>query len=208
MGQKLLIATSNKHKLIEFGELFADLDLEIVGLGDIAPCDEPVENGKTFEDNAKIKALGYAEQSGMMTLAEDSGLSCDALDGAPGIYSARFAGTDKDDDANNAKLLKLMEPLPDNCRDAHYTSAIALALPGEVIDVFVGKVHGSIARELRGSNGFGYDPLFYYLPFKQTFGEAAPEKKQEVSHRAQAFKKLKAYLNENWDAIRVKSHCK
>lgn len=208
MTGKLLIATSNQHKLKEFRALFEDYDLEVIGLADVPPCVEPEETGKTFEENAVIKALGYAAQTGLLTIAEDSGISCDALDGAPGIYSARFAGEQKNDDENNAKLLRLLEPLPDNCRDAHYTSAIALAEPDRVIEVFVGKVHGSIARELRGGNGFGYDPLFYYLPFKKTFGEAAPEEKQSVSHRANAFRKLQAFLEQNRDEILLKSRCK
>jgi len=206
--KQILVATSNQHKLKEFRELFKALDLEIVGLADIPACEEPEETGKTFEANAAIKALDYARQARCLTLAEDSGLSCDALDGAPGIFSARFSGEEQNDDANNAKLLKLLATLPDNCRSAHYTSAISLASPEEVIQTFFGEVHGSIARELRGKNGFGYDPLFYYLPFKMTFGEASPEMKQSVSHRAAAFAKLRDYLTENWESLAAKSHCK
>lgn len=196
--QKLLIATTNKKKVEEFKALFAGLPLELVYLSSVENVREIEETGTTFEDNASLKALGYAEQSGLLTLGEDSGLSCDALDGAPGVYSARFAGPGRSDEDNNLKLLKWMEKMPDNCRHAHYTSAIAIAEPGKLIGVVTGEVHGSIARRPAGSGGFGYDPLFFYLPYQKTFGEVSAELKHKVSHRAKAMEKtlhlLKDYL--------------
>lgn len=198
---KLLVATTNAKKLEELRTLLADLALEMLYLKDFPGIAEVPENGRTFEDNASAKALGYAEATGLFTLGEDSGLCCDALDGAPGIYSARFAGMEKNDQRNNEKVLRLLKDLPDNCRGAHYVSAIALAFPGRLIHVLRGEVHGFIAREPRGSNGFGYDPLFYYPPFQCTFGEAPPEKKNSISHRAKALEKLKSYLTGNLESI-------
>ncbi len=187
----LLVATTNKKKLREIQELFADFPIRILPLEDLPSYREVPEPGKTFKDHAVLKAIGYARQSGILTMAEDSGLSCDALEGAPGVYSARFAGEPGHDDANNAKLLKLLEKIPDNCRGAHYTSAIALALPDELIGVVEGEVHGFIGRELRGTNGFGYDPLFFYPSYAKTFGEVSAEMKHRISHRARAFEKAK-----------------
>lgn len=194
MKMKLLLATTNKKKIEEFRHLFRDLPLEILDLKLFPDIQEVEETGKTFEENAGLKALGYAAQTGCLTLAEDSGLSIDALEGAPGIYSARFSGVHGSDSENNLKVLRLMEKMPDNCRDAHYTSAIALAEAGRLIATVSGEVHGSIARSLRGNQGFGYDPLFFYLPFQKTFAEVSPEMKHQVSHRAKAFEKIKNAL--------------
>ncbi len=190
----LLVATTNKKKLLEIQELFAGFPLRLLSLADLPACQEIPETGKTFKDNAVLKALGYTRQSGLLTMAEDSGLSCDALEGAPGVYSARFAGESCNDGANNAKLLKFLEKIPDNCRGAHYTSAIALANGGEIIGVVEGEVHGVISRELRGTHGFGYDPLFFYPAYGKTFGEVSAEMKHRVSHRAKAFEKAKVLL--------------
>lgn len=195
--KRLLIATTNLKKVEEFQALFAGLKIEIVALKTFSGIREVDETGTTFEENASLKALGYAGQTGMLTLAEDSGLCCDALDGAPGVYSARFAGAQKSDEENNLKLLKLMEKLPDNCRGAHYTSAIALAEPGKLIGVVTGEVHGAIAKHPAGTGGFGYDPLFFYLPYQKTFGEVSAEMKHKVSHRAKALEKAAALLKKH-----------
>lgn len=192
---KLLVATTNRKKLDELKDLLGGFDLELVFLKDFETT-EVAETGKTFEENAALKALGYASQTGLLTLAEDSGLSCDALEGAPGVYSARFAGEGKSDDDNNAKLLRVLGVMPDNCRGAHYTSVVAIALPGKLLKVMQGEVHGIILKELRGSGGFGYDPLFFYPPYGKTFGEVTPEMKHAVSHRAQALKSVKAFFEE------------
>lgn len=196
MSQKksLVIATTNAKKIEEFRHLFAGLPIEIVDLKTFPNINEVDETGTTFEENAALKALGYAAQTGKLTLAEDSGLCCDALEGAPGVFSARFSGAHGSDDANNEKILRLFEKIPDNCRGAHYKSVIALAEPGKLIGSVAGEVHGVIAKKLSGNQGFGYDPLFFYLPFQKTFGEVPPEMKHKVSHRAKAFEKIKEVL--------------
>lgn len=191
---RLLIATSNLKKLKECQEILAGLPIRCLSLQDFPNCREVPETGRTFEENAKIKALGYAEQTGMLTLGEDSGLCCRALDGAPGVFSARFSGAGKNDDANNAKLIERLKEVPDNERGAFYESAIAFAEPDKLIGVVKGQVHGFIARELQGAEGFGYDPLFYYPPYRKTFGEVPPVMKHRVSHRGKAFAKAKILL--------------
>ncbi|MDP3919393.1 MAG: RdgB/HAM1 family non-canonical purine NTP pyrophosphatase [Candidatus Omnitrophota bacterium] len=190
----LLVATTNAKKLGELQALLSTLPLKLVCLKDLPPTEEVAEDGKTFADNAILKAVGYAKQTGMLTLAEDSGLCCDALEGAPGVYSARFSGAEGNDDKNNEKVLRLLDAVPDNCRGAHFSSAIAIADPTDVIGGVEGEVYGVIARERRGENGFGYDPIFYYPPFERTFGEVPVEKKHEVSHRAKALEKAKSLL--------------
>lgn len=198
--KKLLVASTNKKKLKELQDLLADLDLELLCLADLEGFEEVAETGKTFEENAILKALGYAEQTGYLTLGEDSGLCCDALEDAPGIYSARFAGPDKSDEDNNEKLLRLLGVMPDNCRGAHYTSAVAIAEPEKVIGTAEGSVYGSILKEPQGEGGFGYDPLFFYPPFKKTFAEVPAEMKHEVSHRSKSLKKIKAVLENYLDS--------
>jgi XTP/dITP diphosphohydrolase len=198
--KKLLVASTNKKKLAELQVLLNDLPLELIILSDIGKFTEVEETGKTFEENASLKALGYAKQTGFLTLGEDSGLSCDALEGAPGVYSARFSGPGKSDHENNLKLLKLLEKVPDNCREAHFTSAIAIAEPDKLIGVVRGEVHGFVSKELRGENGFGYDALFFYPPFAKNFGEVSSEMKHRVSHRAKALEKAKAILHRHLQA--------
>ena len=190
----LLIATTNAKKIEEFHYLFKSFPVEIIDLKIFPKINEVAETGTTFEENAALKALGYAKQTGQLTLAEDSGLCCDALEGAPGVFSARFSGLQGSDDANNQKILRLFEKIPDNCRGAHYKSVITLAEPGKLIGTVSGEVHGVIAKKLSGAQGFGYDPLFFYLPFQKTFGEISPEMKHQVSHRAKAFVKIKEAL--------------
>lgn len=196
--RKLLVATTNAKKLEEFQTLFKDFPLEIVSLKLFPSIQEVEETGKTFEENAALKALGYAKQTGLLTLGEDSGLCVDALEGAPGVYSARFAGEGRSDAENNAKLLRLLENIPVNCRGAHYKSVIALAEPGKLIGTVDGEVHGVIHHSLAGAGGFGYDPLFFYHPYQKTFGEVPPEMKHQVSHRAHAFRKIREILKNHY----------
>lgn len=191
---RLLIATTNKKKLEEFKALFREFPLELVCLSDLPPIKVVEETGKTFEENAILKALGYAKQSGFLTLGEDSGLCCDALEGAPGVYSARFAGESCSDNENNQKLLRLLAKVPTNCRGAHYKSVIAIAEPGKLVGTAEGEVHGVIHPHLEGDGGFGYDPLFFYTPYGKTFGQVSAEMKHQVSHRAKAFEKVKFLL--------------
>lgn len=195
--QKLLIATTNKKKLKELQELLADLPLELLSLDDLPDYAEVIEDGKSFKENASKKALGYAQQSRLLTLGEDSGLCCEALEGAPGIYSARFAGGQATDQENNQKLLTLFEKIPDNCRAAYYQSSVAIATPEQIVGVVQGQVRGVIHKKLEGDQGFGYDPLFYYPPFETTFGCVSAEKKHSVSHRAKALEAAKALLKKH-----------
>lgn len=192
--RELLVATTNPKKLIELETLLADLPLKLHSLRDFPNIREVPEDDVTFQENASKKALGYATQTGLLTLAEDSGLCCDALEGAPGVYSARFAGSGKGDRENNLKLLRLLEKVPDNCRGAHFKSAVALAEPDRLVGVVEGEVHGIISHEIRGTRGFGYDPVFIYPPFGETFGEVDAERKNKVSHRSQALSKAKILL--------------
>jgi len=189
---KLLIATTNRHKLKEFRALFKRLPkLKLVSLNDL-PSEkirEVKEDGKTFEENAVKKALGYASQSGLLTLAEDSGICVDALRGKPGVYSARFAGPGKSDLANCKKLLRALKKTPLKNRKAHYESVIAIASPEKLIGVVNGKVAGFIDSEMKGKRGFGYDPLFHYPPFHKTFGQVSEARKNKVSHRSKSAKK-------------------
>jgi len=192
----LLLATTNAKKLKEIEEILAGLPVRCLSLRDFPDVKSVEETGRTFEENARIKALGYAKQVGVLTLGEDSGICCDALDGAPGVFSARFCGEFQGDEANNAKLLEMMHDVPDEKRTAHYESAIALAEPAKLIGVVTGQVHGLITRELSGTGGFGYDPLFFYPPYKKTFGEVSAEMKHRVSHRGQALAKFRELLQD------------
>ena len=193
---KLLLGTGNRKKLEELETLLSDLPFQLVSLRDFPNTQEIVEDGKTFEENAIKKAVGLAQQTGLLALGEDSGLVVDALEGNPGVYSARFAGPEKDDLKNCLKVLRLMEKLPDNCRGAAFKSAVAIATQDRVIGCAEGEVRGGIARQMRGSNGFGYDPIFIYGPYGKTFGEVPQEWKHRVSHRAEAIQKAKKILEE------------
>ena len=194
---KLLLGTGNRKKLEELETLLSDLPFQLVSLREFPNVTEIVEDGTTFEENAIKKARGLAAQTGLLTLGEDSGLVVDALEGNPGVYSARFAGPEKDDVKNCLKVLRLMEKLPDTCRGAAFKSAVAIATPDRVVGVVESEVCGAIAHEMRGSNGFGYDPLFIYGPYGgKTFGEVPAEWKHRVSHRAQAVEKAKKILEE------------
>jgi XTP/dITP diphosphohydrolase len=184
----LYCATGNPGKLREF-QLAAQLEkvnVEIVpNLKDIPA---PEETGTTFEANAMLKAVYYSKFAPGPVFCDDSGLEVDALGGAPGVYSARFAGEPYDDQRNNNLLLAKLEGIYN--RTARYVCVIAVARNGERGELVRGEVEGEILKEERGKNGFGYDPIFYYPPFGCTFGEAEPARKHKVSHRAEAFRKL------------------
>jgi XTP/dITP diphosphohydrolase len=181
-------ATSNPGKLREFrlAAEFAGIRIETVpGLAGTPPCEE---TGDTFEANAIIKAQYYGQHAPGLLFADDSGLEVDALHGAPGVYSARFAGPDATDAANNALLLEKMRGVAD--RTARFVCVIAVADGGRLVETFRGAVEGRILDEPRGANGFGYDPLFFYPPFRCPFGEASAERKLRVSHRGAALRAL------------------
>jgi len=204
---RLVLASANEKKLVEIRALLKDLPVTVISLKQYPGIRGVEEDGTTFSENAVKKALDYAQQTGELTLAEDSGICCDALEGAPGIFSARFAGPEQNDERNNEKLLNILEKVPDNCRGAHYTSALALARPGTLIGVVEGHVYGAIIKKPAGKNGFGYDPLFYYPAFDATFGEVSAEMKNRVSHRAQAFKKFHSLLAGYLKSGRAESSC-
>lgn len=194
-GRPLLVATTNRKKFAELETLLQGVPFQLVSLRDFPNVGEVIEDGKTFQKNAIKKATEVAKQAGMLTLAEDSGLEVEALEGSPGVYSARFAGPEKNDVKNCEKVLKLMEKLPDTCRGACFKSAIAIATPEKLMGVVEGEVRGGIAHEMKGSGGFGYDPIFIYGPYGKTFGEVSSEMKHRVSHRAQAVEKAKKILS-------------
>ncbi len=169
------------------------LPLEILSLKDLGRWPEVIEDGATFEENALKKARTLAQFSGLITLADDSGIEVDALDGAPGIYSARYSGDEGDDRKNNEKLLDALKNTPEEGRGARFVCALAICTPkadGHKEWVFRESCEGRIAFALKGENGFGYDPLFFYPPFGKTFGEIDRETKATVSHRGKALKKL------------------
>jgi XTP/dITP diphosphohydrolase len=194
---ELLVATTNPGKFAEVQAFLKNLPLRILSLESLGSWPAVVEDGATFAENALKKARALAEYSGMLTLADDSGLEVDALNGAPGIYSARYAGEEGNDDKNNEKLLRELQGIAEEKRSARFVCALALCAPesrGMKEWTVRESCEGRIAFELRGQNGFGYDPLFFYPPFGKTFGEIDRETKATVSHRGKALKKLAEVL--------------
>lgn len=189
---KLIIASNNKHKLIEIKAILGGLFEEIVSMREAGIEHETVEDGSSFMENAVKKAKEIAELSGCCALADDSGICVDALDGAPGIYSARFCGHHGDDEANNRLLLEKLEGRGD--RGAHYTCAIALVYPDGRQVCAEGYMYGQIGYEEKGENGFGYDPLFFLPEYGCTAAQLSPEQKNQISHRASALHALLAQL--------------
>ncbi len=190
----LLLASQNPGKLSEMRLLVAGLPFGVVGPLEIGIRDAPDETGQSFLENATIKALAYARLSGLLTVADDSGLSVDALGGGPGLHSSRFGGEGASDLERNLLLLEKLRGVPRDGRRARFTSAVAAAKDGEVLFEAQESVEGLIAEEMRGASGFGYDPLFYYPPFGRTFGEVAREEKDRVSHRGKSFARLRDFL--------------
>lgn len=187
----IVLSSRNQKKIGEIAELFAPYGIELVGVTNIKHLAEVIEDGDSFAANAAKKATEVAKTLNQWVIAEDSGLCVDALDGAPGIYSARYAGEQGEDAANNEKLLKELEAVPTEKRTAHYTCYAVLSDPtGQVRLSSEGRCGGRILREYRGNNGFGYDPLFLVPEFHKTFGELTPAVKRHISHRAKAFERL------------------
>ena len=187
---KILLATRNKNKAREVARILSKYrdklgEIDLVTLDDVGICDDVEENGTTFEENAMLKAKAGAA-TGLVTLADDSGIEVDALGGAPGIYSARFAGGHGDDQANNALLLKKLEGVPREKRTARYAVAIACVLPNGESFTVRGTTEGLILDAYDGEGGFGYDPLFWSLDLQKSFGRATPDEKNGVSHRGRA----------------------
>ena len=190
----LLLASQNPGKLAEMKELVAGLPFRVLSPADLGMRTAPEETGASFIENAILKARHYARKSGWLTVADDSGLSVDALDGGPGLYSSRFGGEGASDADRNRLLLAKLQGVPAERRGARFTSAVAVARGEDVLFQTVALVEGRIAEAPCGPNGFGYDPLFFYPPFGRTFGEVAPEEKALVSHRGQAFARLREFL--------------
>jgi XTP/dITP diphosphohydrolase len=194
--QKLLLATTNKGKTKEIKSCLQELPLEIISLAELSLKETFPEKGKTFAENAREKSLFYSRHWEGLTLAEDSGLEIEELQGAPGIYSARFSGPRATDKKNIEKVLRLMKHIPFNKRKARFVSSMAVSRKGKVIKEINESARGFITFKKRGSQGFGYDPIFYYPPLKKTFSELSAEEKNKVSHRGRALKKLKEFLLE------------
>jgi XTP/dITP diphosphohydrolase len=195
MSPVLVLGTRNAKKRQEIIDFLGDLGFDIQDLSNWPEAPEVVENGKTFEENARKKASELAQNVHQWVLGEDSGLVVPGINGRPGVYSARYAGRQGDDAANNARLLAELAPLPDDRRAAFYVCSVALADPqGQIPAVTEGRCHGVITRELRGTGGFGYDPLFLIPEYHHTLGELSARVKQALSHRARALEKLRPTL--------------
>ena len=188
-GSKLVIASHNEGKVRELGELFAPYGIACMSAGSLG-LREPEETGKSFEENALIKARAAAQGARLLALADDSGLEVEALGGQPGIHSARWGGPDRDFDLAMARVHEELEATGGGYTRANFTCALALAAPNGEEIVTTGKVYGSIVWPPRGSRGFGYDPIFVPDGFRESFGEMDPGLKNELSHRMRAFERL------------------
>ena len=200
---KIVLASHNKKKINELRVLLSEYserlgEITVLSMEDVGLYDEVEETGTTFAENALIKAKAGAE-SGFIAIADDSGLAVDALNGAPGVYSARFAGEPCDDDKNNALLLKKLEDVPDEKRTGRYVSSIACVFPDGRVLMTEDSCEGIILRAPRGNGGFGYDPYFYFEDFNKTFAELTLEEKNSISHRAKAFRKFAESFVKTWE---------
>ncbi|HUI67109.1 MAG TPA: XTP/dITP diphosphatase [Nitrospirota bacterium] len=194
---EIVLATRNKKKIEEIKRIAADLPVTILSLDNFPNCPETVEDRDTFEENAAKKAIEVCQCTGKHALADDSGLEVDALNGAPGVYSARYAGgTSGNDIRNYEKLLAELEDVPDAERSAQFVCCIALAFPDGTVKTFFGYAKGRIGHEPRGNTGFGYDPVFIPDGHKRTFAEMSGEEKDRLSHRGKALEKLADFLHE------------
>ena len=196
--KKILVATTNPGKIAEIRAML-DFDIEWLGLSDFSDIAEVPETGRTFAENARAKALGYAEQARLWTIADDSGLVIDALDGAPGVHSARFSGAKDEsrtllDHKNMARVLKLLEGVLQDKRTARFVCCLCLASPGEVLAETEGKLEGVITDTEMGENGFGYDPVFFVPNLDKTVAQLTREEKNAISHRGNAIRQLKPIL--------------
>lgn len=198
--QKILVATTNRGKMAELSAML-DADVEWLSLADFPNTEEVVEDGTTFTENARKKALGYARQTGQWTIADDSGLVIDALDGAPGVISARFSGDKLPDDdrtlidhRNIQKVLTLMKDVPDEKRTARFVCSLCLASPQKVLIQTQGTLEGTITRQELGQGGFGYDPIMFVPKFSKTAAELTAAEKNSISHRGNAIRKLAPLL--------------
>lgn len=200
---KIVLASHNKKKINELRVLLSEYserlgEITVLSMEEVGLYDDVEETGTTFAENALIKAKAGAE-SGFIAIADDSGLAVDALNGAPGVYSARFAGEPCDDDKNNALLLQKLEDVPDEKRTGRYVSSIACVFPDGRVLTTEDSCEGILLREPRGNGGFGYDPYFYFEDYKKTFSELTLEEKNRVSHRAKAFRQFAESFVKTWE---------
>ena len=194
LDRPVVLATKNRGKVSEFQELFRNSGIELRTLDDFGPIPPVIEDGDTFEENAVKKAQFTARVLGIPAIADDSGLTVKALQGAPGVFSSRYAGENADDQSNNRKLLTAMEGIED--RAAAFVCVLAIAVPRGPALIYEGTCEGIIAGTPEGDMGFGYDPLFYYSPLQKTFGQLALEEKNRISHRGRAMAELRGELNQ------------
>ena len=192
--KRIIFATTNENKVREVNMMMEDFDVELCTMKQAGVDVDIVEDGVTFEENAIIKAKTIMEITGEIAIADDSGLEVDYLDGAPGIYSARFLGEDTSYDIKNQWIIDAVKDKED--KTARFVCAMALAIPDEETKTFLGTFEGKINDRIDGENGFGYDPIFYYPPLKKTSAVMTMEEKNKVSHRAKALKALYDYLEE------------
>ncbi len=183
---KIIMATGNMAKVKEIRQMLEGTEIEVVSLKEAGISADIEENGKSFEENAAIKAEAIRDLTGHIVMADDSGLEIDALNGAPGIYSARFMGEDTSYDIKNAAILKQLEEVPEEKRGARFVCAVAIAYPDAQTEIFRGTFEGRIAYEIKGENGFGYDPIFYVPERGCTSAQLRPEEKNAMSHRGKA----------------------
>ncbi|MDQ2907236.1 MAG: XTP/dITP diphosphatase [Ktedonobacteraceae bacterium] len=193
----LLLATTNRHKLEEYRAILSDLPFTLLSPTDIDLDLDVEETGTTFAENAELKALAYAKASGLLSLADDSGLEIDALDGAPGVYSARFAGRDASYEERFRLILEQLKGLPEAQRTARFCCSIVLAEPSGYHQMAEGVIEGVIADAPRGEHGFGYDPIFLVPALGKTTAEITSEQKHRISHRGRAAEQARALL-QNW----------
>lgn len=194
---KVVLASKNRHKLVEISKITEQFDMELVLQSDLGVDIDVEENGTTFEENSFIKAEAVMKATGLPALADDSGIAVDALNGEPGIYSARYGFDESLDDWGRLLLLlKNTEHVPDGQRQAQFVCVITMVTPDGKVIQSRGEIHGELTREAKGENGFGYDPIFYYPPLGKTTAELSSEEKNEVSHRANALKDFYKKLKE------------
>ncbi|MGM0500679.1 MAG: XTP/dITP diphosphatase [Bacillota bacterium] len=197
--RKIIIGSGNQHKIEEIKACFLDLDFKFVGLDPELELAEVIEDGKNYKENALKKARQRAQELNEIVLADDSGLSVDYLDGAPGIYSARFGGSGLSDQEKYLKILELLDGQPLEKRKAAFISVIALVDPFKNIEITVkGKCPGIIAEEPAGENGFGYDPIFYLPEYDKTMAQISQQEKNKISHRGRALNKMKKELKRSY----------
>ena len=192
--KEIVVASTNKGKIREFKEMLEPMGYTVKSLADFPDMPEIEENGTTFEENAVIKAQSVTDRYGIEAISDDSGLSIDAFGGEPGIHSARYLGHDTSYDYKNRVILERMEK--ETNRNCHYTCAIAVTRPNEEPVVFCDIVDCEIAKEPKGENGFGYDPIVYYAPLQKTMAEMTKDEKNAISHRGKAIRRFEAWMDE------------